>query len=80
MSAAPGTAAPASAPGAGTRPDEGFPFWRRNMIVLTAGTFLYSAGFTIFYPYVSLIVREFGITEIERYFPEFQETISREGE
>ena len=58
------TAPPAGhAPDSGPGPDARFPFWRRNMLALTAGTFLYSAGFTIFYPYVSLIVREFGVTE-----------------
>ncbi|HEX9844216.1 MAG TPA: MFS transporter [bacterium] len=54
---------PTLPPGAPAAPAEAFPFWRRNVLVMPLGTFLYSAGFTIFYPYVALIVQELGVTE-----------------
>lgn len=53
--APPGAAGPVAA-GEGT-----FPFWRRNMRVLFVSNVLSNVGFTLYFPFIPLILQELGI-------------------
>jgi MFS family permease len=51
------------APGAAATPpagDAAFPFWRRNMHVLVGCNLLSNIGFTLYFPFIPLILRELG--------------------
>jgi MFS transporter, DHA1 family, multidrug resistance protein len=54
---------PSGAPGTLAAEEAAYPFWRRNMWVLFTCNLLSNAGFTLYFPFLPLVLRELGAGE-----------------